>query len=138
MTETIGILLFLAWGFLCPLAAGMAAESRNASFRGTAAGFLFGPLGVIAALGFDNRPMCPRCGGRLNTDLMLRPEICQHCHVALKWHDDSLRLLSSPRIRREVKDDFQPPPRKEPPAPVKFPPDSVPKDFQPTPMSRQR
>ncbi len=85
MGETLGFLLVLGW-LACPIAGLLAAADRNAAGPGLLAGLLLGPLGVIAALGFDARPCCPRCGGRLNAGLSRRPPwLCQHCRAPLRW-----------------------------------------------------
>ena len=47
-------------------------------------GLFFGPLGLIASLGIDNRYKCVYCRGRVND----RPQICPHCHSELFWIDD--------------------------------------------------
>lgn len=66
---------------LSGIAGSAAASARNAAVQGFLAGFLLGPLGALAALGFDGRPQCPRCFGRLDGP----GHVCQHCRVALEW-----------------------------------------------------
>jgi hypothetical protein len=58
-----------------------AAADRNAGQGGFFLGLIFGPVGVIAALGLDNRPNCPNCRGRLDG----RGRMCQHCGTLLEW-----------------------------------------------------
>ncbi len=57
------------------IAGAFAGGSRNAAMGGFLLGLFFGPVGLIAALGLDDRYQCPRCRGRLDG----RGEICQHC-----------------------------------------------------------
>lgn len=66
---------------VCGLAGLCAANAKNAAVQGFLAGFALGPLGVLAALGFDNRLQCPRCAGRLDG----MGHVCQHCRVSLSW-----------------------------------------------------
>jgi hypothetical protein len=57
-------------------------HSKDAGQDAVVAAVVFGPLGLLAALGFDGRPRCPRCAGRLDG----RGEICQHCRTPLFWN----------------------------------------------------
>jgi len=78
----------MEWHFLIPLGfficAGLAAavgHSRNATGAGFYCGLVFGPLGLIAMLGIDDRPKCPKCFTRLNGPV----KICPGCHSRLRW-----------------------------------------------------
>ena len=68
-------LLFL-WA-LCPYAAMLAAQGREARLLGFLLGLFFGPLGVVAALGVDGRSICERFGARV----FASAEICPQCHT---------------------------------------------------------
>ncbi len=61
-----------------------AASSKNAKVPGAILGFLFGPLGLIAAFGLDEREICPTCHGRLNG----QPQLCMHCRSELYWRQN--------------------------------------------------
>ena len=56
-------------------------SQKDAPGAGVALGLIFGPLGLIAALSLDGRPMCPQCKGRLNG----RASVCPYCHKSLAW-----------------------------------------------------
>jgi hypothetical protein len=74
--------VFLGW-IGCVILAAIVGSRKEAQLEGGLLGLLFGPLGVIAALGLDSRGFCYRCGARLNR----RPQICQFCHSPLIWTD---------------------------------------------------
>ncbi|MFC1758180.1 hypothetical protein ACFL2H_05360 [Planctomycetota bacterium] len=57
------------------------ASRRMEGEKGFWMGFFFGPVGVFGAAFLDNRPQCPRCGGRLNEGF----EICQNCATTIDW-----------------------------------------------------
>jgi hypothetical protein len=69
----------LAWIIVGGLLGGIIGSFKKATDVGTMLGALFGPLGLIAALGIDGRPECPRCGERL----WKVTETCPHCHARL-------------------------------------------------------
>ncbi|MGE0605502.1 MAG: hypothetical protein AB7O62_00140 [Pirellulales bacterium] len=69
----------------CAIAGYVAAHSRSAGSGGLILGVLLGPIGVLAALGLDGRPLCPHCGGRLDG----RGKKCQWCAIALVWHQSA-------------------------------------------------
>lgn len=53
---------------------------RNAGTAGLFLGFLFGPVGMLAAGLLDGRPHCCRCGGRQNVKRGgSRYDRCEHC-----------------------------------------------------------
>ncbi len=72
-----GVLVWLA----CGVAGYYAARERDAGSGGAGLGLLLGPLGVIAALGLDERPKCPDCSGRLDG----KGKKCQWCQRELSW-----------------------------------------------------
>jgi hypothetical protein len=86
--QPVVILLWIA----SAIAGGIAAASRGAAMGGTFLGLFFGPLGVIAALGLDNRAGCPRCAGRLDG----RGLVCQHCGVSLAWPHPCCPKIADP------------------------------------------
>ncbi len=89
MNEVAGVLVLgVLW---CGLAGAVVGSQKRAGLMGALWGVVFGPLGVVVALSLDERPKCPRCGGRLNGE----PEICQHCHSPLTW-------VPSPFVRKPV------------------------------------
>jgi hypothetical protein len=64
-TGTITVLCVVL-AILSGVAGGIAANGRIAGTQGFLLGFFLGPVGVVAALGLDNRPICPWCAGRLD------------------------------------------------------------------------
>lgn len=78
-------IVILAWWFLCAVAADDIAKQKRAGWAGFGLGFLFGPVGIIAAGFLDRRPNCPRCGGRLEGSTQSPYPVCQHCGVELVW-----------------------------------------------------
>jgi hypothetical protein len=84
-TEVMVVVFWIA----CSMLAAIAARSKRAWQYGLALGLLFGPLGVIAALGLDERALCPKCFSRLNVRDGLRrtdgPVMCPYCYVHLEW-----------------------------------------------------
>ena len=52
---------------------------KQAQDGGLVLGLLLGPIGVVAAGLLDNRPLCPRCGGRVNGTIEAPFPVCQHC-----------------------------------------------------------
>ena len=105
--ELAGAILLL-W-FASGIAGACAGMRRNAEVPGFALGILLGPVGVIAALGLDQRPQCPRCAARLDG----RGKICQHCQSPLLWTD-----WGGPKLaEEEVFTPIAEPPQPEPEAP---------------------
>ena len=76
----IAVVFVLTW-LASAVAGGFAGSRGMAIVSGAMLGLLFGPLGVIAALGLDERPQCYKCEGRLDG----RGKVCQHCHTPLFW-----------------------------------------------------
>jgi len=75
-------LLFYAWMWMgSVMLGGVAASRREAVGFGMILGLLFGPLGVIVALGIDDRRMCGNCHGRISG----KPNVCQHCGDKFDW-----------------------------------------------------
>jgi hypothetical protein len=66
---------------ICGILGAVIGANKNASNTGAFLGFLFGPLGMIAAFAVDHRWKCPECMGRLND----HPNLCQHCKTKLIW-----------------------------------------------------
>ena len=60
---------------------GIIGGSKDARGIGAMIGFLFGPLGVVAAFALDQRHECPTCHGRLNRT----PKVCMYCRSELQW-----------------------------------------------------
>jgi hypothetical protein len=89
MSSEVAIVCVIVW-LLCPIADGVAASGKEAVLFGVLCGLLLGPLGVVAALGLDDRPKCPRCGERLNSDRgkttgrKILFSTCPHCHCDLQ------------------------------------------------------
>lgn len=74
------LLLVIVVVSFCAIAAAHLGGQRNATTTGLFLGFLFGPVGVIAAGLLDGRPNCARCGGRQNVKPNgQRYEVCEHC-----------------------------------------------------------
>lgn len=78
MWYLVGVLITMT---LSAIAGWFAAASRNAGQRGAMLGFFLGPVGVMAALGLDERHVCRNCGGRVNS----RPNVCPHCKIVFDW-----------------------------------------------------
>jgi hypothetical protein len=97
------------------LAGALAASAKRGTAFGAFAGVFLGPLGAIAALGIDDRPFCPRCGGRLDAEA----SICQHCHVELWWQHGcpSLESPDEQATRVTVRRTRRPPTAEQPPEP---------------------
>jgi hypothetical protein len=74
------IVFILVAMFLTNTIAGSIA-GRSLPLAGALLGFFLGPVGVVAALGLDGRPQCPRCAGRLDGC----GRICQYCAAELEW-----------------------------------------------------
>jgi len=89
----IPILVF-QW-LLSIVAAAQIGAYKNATGTGFLFGLVFGPLGVIMAACLDERPNCPRCGGKSNKSY----RICQHCGVKLYW----TRTTDKPLLAKEYK-----------------------------------
>jgi hypothetical protein len=68
---------------VCGIIGAIIGTNKNAVGIGFLLGFLFGPLGLLAAFAVDNREKCLHCGGRLNA----KPAVCQHCNRSLEWSD---------------------------------------------------
>lgn len=102
------LLVFVTWLF-CGLAGFFTAEAKSAGFSGLLAGLLLGPLGIIVALGLDQRPRCPRCQGRLDGE----GQACQHCGVALRWPRSGSPILGEVATQKFAQPVAapQPPPR---------------------------
>ena len=92
-------LLMLAW-IACAFLAMIAADAKRAAVAGLWLGFLFGPLGLIAALGLDRRYQCSKCFGRINRGPQVnQPAVCQHCGAPLVW------VLKNGRLETETPGD---------------------------------
>jgi hypothetical protein len=75
----------------CGILGFIVGEQKCAGGQGFALGLVFGPLGVIAALSLDGRPLCPMCIARLNRPVDRRKQsICPHCHAEIVWRRDSM------------------------------------------------
>jgi hypothetical protein len=77
------IVVYLFAAILSGFFACSIAERKQAPGTGLILGLLFGPLGIIAAGFLDERPQCPRCGGRLNSSKRVQYSVCQHCRFGL-------------------------------------------------------
>ena len=76
----------VVWSWLGSIVAGAAAgQRRGEAFLGALLGLLFGPVGVIGALGLDGRARCSHCAGRLDGI----GEVCQHCGAMRVIKEDS-------------------------------------------------
>jgi len=81
--EVVQLPVVLAFPWLpCVAMAARIGDTERPPPTGLLLGVLSGPLGVIMAACVDERPECPRCGGRLNGQHAL----CRHCGVELHWH----------------------------------------------------
>lgn len=78
--EAVILLGVLAW-VLCGALGSWVGAAKEAEGQGFGAGLLFGPLGVIAALGFDGRGRCPVCRERLSHGARR----CPHCREQIQW-----------------------------------------------------
>ena len=86
MELVIGLGVTIA--IVCGACGSTVASRKRAPGSGFIFGFLFGPLGVIAAGFLDNRPQCPRCAGPLYLIRDELPSVCQHCGVNISaWTD---------------------------------------------------
>jgi hypothetical protein len=65
-------------------------------------GAVFGPLGVIAALGIDLRPSCTACGEHLSK----HASICPHCHTEFSDPVQYEEITAAPRAKREPVPDY--------------------------------
>ena len=66
----------LFWGWLWPSCMAVAAaigHRKAAAIDGLLAGLLLGPLGVVAALGLDNRPRCLNCASTIDPLALVCP-----------------------------------------------------------------
>lgn len=78
---SLAILILIGW-FICMAFAAHLGGQRNAGMAGLFLGFLFGPVGMLAAGFLDGRPNCSRCGGRQNVKPKgHRYEVCEHCGI---------------------------------------------------------
>ena len=113
-----GIAILLLW-VASGIAGTFAGHRRQACEGGFLLGILLGPVGVIAALGLEGRPQCPRCAGLLDG----RGKICQHCHVPLDW-----MTWGGPRLMEEKRPAPMPPtpPKAKPPTPAEVGPKAKP------------
>lgn len=59
----------------------IAGKDRDAGAFGFGLGFFFFMPGLVAILGVDRRPLCPRCGTRISGKAV----ICPGCHCRLRW-----------------------------------------------------
>jgi hypothetical protein len=80
-------LTFLGWAVgwaLFAVPAWFAAKAKGAQNTAAVLGLVFGPVGVLAALGLDQRLTCPICTGRLDSGPFPREKtFCQHCRQAI-------------------------------------------------------
>jgi hypothetical protein len=85
MIDAFGLMTLWLWvgSIVLSVVLGLMRGALGASFL---AALLFGPLGMIAALGFDGRLFCPVCAGRLDG----KGKICQHCRAPLAWSRNGL------------------------------------------------
>jgi hypothetical protein len=102
---SLAILILIGWFISMAFAAHFGGQ-RNAGMTGLFLGFLFGPVGMIAAGFLDGRPNCSRCGGRQNVKpTHQRYEICEHCGIenpapAISATTDALGIFVTPRQRK--------------------------------------
>jgi hypothetical protein len=78
------LILFIGW-FMCVIAGGFAGSGKSAAWLGAILGGILGPLGVVAALGLDQRYQCPHCTGKIDGV----GEKCQYCKLPLHWDADT-------------------------------------------------
>lgn len=71
--------------FACFFLGGIIGTYRGLPGIGMILGLVFGPLGLLALLGMDARPMCPHCGTRLNQPSGRGPKCCAGCRQVLVW-----------------------------------------------------
>ena len=72
-------LIVLVW-IVCIAAGALAASGKHAAGTGAILGAILGPLGVVAALGLDERDQCPRCTSRIDS---AEGMVCQYCRSPL-------------------------------------------------------
>ena len=82
--EVVALIVWFWFG--SPILGAMIGRRREAAFAGVMIGLLFGPLGVVAALGLDDRPQCSHCHGRLKTIDLRMPKRCPHCGLPPRKH----------------------------------------------------
>ena len=88
----LSILMLFGWFISMAFAAHLGGQ-RNAGMAGLILGFLFGPIGMVAAGLLDRRPHCERCGGRQGIKPSgLRYEICEHCGTQNREATDYVAL----------------------------------------------
>jgi hypothetical protein len=80
MPEEIALVLLISC-LLCACFGHMVGSQRKAGIDGAVFGLLLGPFGVIAAGFLDKRPMCPRCGGRVDWTAKSPFSVCPHCQI---------------------------------------------------------
>ncbi|MCH8044250.1 MAG: hypothetical protein IID44_11085 [Planctomycetes bacterium] len=75
--------LWIALGcwLICSMTASKIGEQKQARESGFLLGVFLGPVGAILAGFLDNRPLCPRCGGRVNGTIETPFPVCQHCNI---------------------------------------------------------
>jgi len=71
--------LIIAVWVTCGMLGAMIGSAKQAAATGALVGFIFGPLGVIAAFAVDGRPRCPQCQVRIDG----KPNECPQCGAAL-------------------------------------------------------
>jgi hypothetical protein len=90
-----------AW-ILCGIVGAMIGSSKGAAAEGFAAGFLFGPLGIlIAYLLKGDRKKCRYCAELVKKEAI----VCPHCQRDLKEEEAVVLPAVLPAIRLEEVDD---------------------------------
>jgi hypothetical protein len=80
MSETVVPYVVGIW-IACGILEVVIGSQKKAAGAGYFLGIAFGPLGLIAALALDWRPLCPRCKARLNGQATL----CPYCKLEIAW-----------------------------------------------------
>jgi hypothetical protein len=92
--ENLIINMMLGDALVCGIVGYLVAIPRRAGRLGWMLGWLFGPLGVVAAFAFDNRPRCPQCStsiqslGKDKYGVVQWPKICPNCHAEIECRDN--------------------------------------------------
>jgi len=96
---------FVAALFLlvCALLAQRIAKQKHAASDGFFYGLVLGPIGIVAAGFLDQRPLCPRCGGRTNGLLESPFEVCEHCNVEFNVLNGFPKLTSDLQQIRDLR-----------------------------------
>jgi hypothetical protein len=99
------IVLGLVW-VLSLIPGYFAGRDRSAGAEGLLLALIFGPIGVVAALGLDRRAKCYRCGGRIEN----RIKVCPHCGISYagaEWPQEDSAAYASKEQKRKAEAELE-------------------------------